>query len=102
MKGRNVKIEFAHMRRIVKADVDKYARVENVCIDIFETETMRQRAILSYKKCCNESLRVVQHLFSIRVAENFEFRTRQPIRCGASDPINSSITASKVHQRHVM
>jgi hypothetical protein len=41
MKGRNVKIEFAHMRRIVKADADRYARVLSICIDILE---LRQRA----------------------------------------------------------
>jgi hypothetical protein len=31
-EGQEVKIEFAHMRRVVKADADKYARVMSVCI----------------------------------------------------------------------
>ena len=35
-EGQEVKREFSHMRRIIKADADKYARVPNVCIDILK------------------------------------------------------------------
>jgi hypothetical protein len=35
-EGKDVKIEFAHMRKIVRADSDKYARAWSVCIDILK------------------------------------------------------------------
>jgi hypothetical protein len=60
--------------RICSHAQDSQSRCGQVCKDAeylyryFGTEATRQRTTLSYKESSNQSLRVVQRLFSIRVA----------------------------------